>query len=86
MKIFVTKKDIKKGKRNSFKHCPIALSLKRRKVYFEAINEGCIITDGYDDENSEAGKIPLPQIAKRFIARFDTGNKVMPFSFKVKRL
>jgi hypothetical protein len=77
MKIFVTKKDIQNGEKLSFTNCPIALSLKRRKVYFEEINKGAIITD-------ESEEIPLPKKALNFINNFDSGNRVKPFAFKVK--
>ena len=73
MKITVTKDDIAKGMRCSFRHCPLALAIQRATG---------------DDTASVGSKIKVrgrkfnhTESTKRFVGDFDWECPVKPFSF-----
>lgn len=74
-RIYVTKNDIKNGKRGNCSKCPVALALYRRFPDFK-IKVGALIKIGHE----------LLEIKNRvafFIHDFDGGKKVKPFSFYI---
>jgi hypothetical protein len=79
MKIKVTPADIRDGRRATYKHCPIALATKR--IYQE--DAGATSTRLYLGDSFGGMPYELPRAAKEFIARFDIGQKVEPFTFEV---
>jgi hypothetical protein len=72
MTIVVTQHDIDNGIRPSTCFCPIALAVKR------AINDTCTVGRSYI---LYKGIRALPLEAVEFIALFDSGQVVKPFSF-----
>ena len=84
MIIDVTYFDIQRGKRQNAKACPVALGIKRAinplwHVY--VIPNNVHFYHSISDENRL-----LPQEAVIFIADFDAGNIVAPFSFEIDDL
>ncbi len=79
MKIDVTAEDIKQGVKGSAMSCPIALAVQRKRGYHGA-------TVGYSTCGAVGrGNWVLPKVARDFIAGFDNGREVAPFSFNLKR-
>lgn len=79
MRIKVTKEDIAIGERSSCERCPIATALNRSllshaNVGYDSIKIGN--TDGTSYVST------TPQSARSFIAKFDNGKHVKPFSFE----
>lgn len=78
IKVSVTAEDIEKGQRMTADRCPIALAVHRIEGYENAAvypGSGVVLDSKY------AG-CPIPEEAKDFIIRFDTGDKVKPFTFE----
>ena len=77
MKIHVTRKHIKQGKWKNARSCPIALAL-----------QGCgfndVVVGSKEADINRWCCLPLPQTARRFIERFDSGKPVKPFVFNLK--
>ena len=80
MKVNVTAKHIRKGKRSQPCHCPIALALKEQ--LHKEVEVG-----PYDMfflyRKKIAGEAKTPDSAYYFIRAFDKGHKVKPFTFEV---
>jgi len=76
MRIYVTKDDIKKGESCHAGKCPIARSLKRRfpKTFVSVGPWGMMLRDAI---------LELPMSVRHFIRKFDSQQKVNPFSFKL---
>lgn len=74
MTIIVTQEDIDKGARNSPCRCPVAIALGRcyKDVY-------C----GFYTMTLDVLSIETPKTVSDFIAAFDSGDPVKPFSFRV---
>lgn len=78
MRIYVTKEDIKNGKKKISNFCPVALSLKRRfpkRTIHVGISICCI---------GKFKRIELPNKASNFICKFDQDISTEPFSFNLK--
>lgn len=75
MRIYVTEDDIKNGKPSKVKSCPIALALKRRGF------RGIRVDPSWVRIDNRGFAIPLPEVAKVFIKKFDNKEKVKQFSF-----
>jgi hypothetical protein len=79
IRVNVTARDIAQGSQRDFVACPVALAMRRHRV-FAAVEVGidCFWF-------AERGlTIPLPPIASGFIKRFDTLRRARPFSFSLK--
>lgn len=75
--VYVTETDIESGRKYTLTSCPIAFALsritrKRISVGARRFREVGMSTD-----------YPLPASAVSFIAAFDLGKEIHPFSFKV---
>ena len=81
MKITVTKRDIRLGRKHNCEGCPIARSI-RRATGDRTIQVGC---DNIFLANEKYVSIPLPLKVKKFIEAFDEGEAVKPFSFTMRR-
>ena len=77
--ITVTDEDIERGVRKSYKFCPIACAMRRKKWDVLAVIEQYAEIDVEGDEV----KFKLPYDAQKFIVNFDTGKEVAPFEFEV---
>jgi hypothetical protein len=79
MRITVTKKHIKRGRPSESDFCPIALALKSVGVKNPNVDADTIdgLRRGTNFTKSTPDKLA------RFIARFDDGNPVKPFSFDI---
>lgn len=81
MKIEVTQEDIERGKRCDGLICPISQAVKR------ATGNTVCVSQNYFFLLSRASSMDdfkLPQPAIDFIAAFDAGQPVEPFSFEVE--
>lgn len=82
MKIKVTQADIYKGVPNNPSLCPIARAVRRKGHKTVAVGD-----DGYDLRIGRMGhggvKMRLPNVAIRFVQRFDGGRSTNPFSFRI---
>ena len=77
MRIEVTQEDIDKGVKENCVKCPVALSLRR-------LFPGEWEVDVGDDAIYAGGNwYTPPDEAQEFIAKFDAGEPVAPFSFDV---
>lgn len=78
LRISVTADDIKRGKRENTKWCPIACAVrklgKKKRIYVDQD----VITLG-------SVTYKMPQRAGNFVDLFDSGEKVRPFSFVAKK-
>lgn len=76
MKIQVTEKHIKRGKRKCAWRCPVALALQDVLDGPFLVGKDCIY----------AGRNPYacPKSVSRFVMRFDSGKLVKPFTFVLK--
>jgi hypothetical protein len=77
-KIEVKERDIKRGKVMEPCLCPVALALKRK--FKKHVTVGYIFTSVLGLTSGTE----LPERAKTFIAKFDNGKPVKPFSFTIK--
>lgn len=82
IRISVTANDIKNGRYNSCRLCPIALSLSRRIKSECQILIGRTKCAGWLTETKEF-IIKLPPKAIEFIDRFDSWRKVNPMTFEI---
>lgn len=78
MKIEVTREHIKNGAAKTCAFCPVALALQSQ--WRPKARVGNI--DYWDNEHWEM--IELPIEVQRFVARFDQGLDVEPFTFNVE--
>lgn len=78
MKVKVTKKHIKKGKRGQPTGCPIALALKEQYGLKRPRVHG-------DQVHFPGKSCDLPDKASFFIQQFDSGEKVVPFEFSIRK-
>lgn len=78
MKVIISKKEIEQGVPNRCLFCPIALSL--RKLLGE--DKGIRVYQHRLEIDYNVYILPLK--AQTFIARFDKGKSVKPFSFILK--
>lgn len=73
----VTKRDIARGERNCGVSCPIALAMKR-------IGYPCFVgRDEFSELRGDKFSVELPEVAKRFMEDFDSGNVVHPVTFTI---
>lgn len=79
MKIEVTKRDIQKGERGSCRWCPVARAVARATNYKKLV----LVASDHVDINDKDFNLPLR--VQRFIACFDMGDDVKPFSFNLGR-
>ncbi len=79
--ITVTQKHIWRGQKSECDLCPIALALKAVLPFARmSVTPHSIVID-YKLHN----QIPLPEIARNFIRRFDAGDKMEePFTFDIE--
>ena len=78
MKLKITKKHIKEGKKKNYLSCPIAVALQERFANIvRVLGTECGIGMYW---------YPLPLEAQNFIKKFDAGKKVVPFNFIIKGL
>jgi len=78
MRISVKQKHIDKGVRESSEFCPIALACKDGGINVPIVNR---MISGYFVNRYIC--VDVPQKACYFIAAFDKGRKVEPFSFEL---
>lgn len=76
--INVTQRDIKHGLKKTSDSCPIYLAIKRQTILPD-----CRIHEDFAEEMALKKKWGLPKIAVKFIADFDFGLPVKPFSFNL---
>ena len=76
MKIQITQNHIKRGKKGRVTLCPIALALKERGFEKVRVRAEAVEIDG--------AKFSLSPNEMRFIKRFDNGEPVEPFVFRVR--
>ena len=83
MKINVTDRDIRLGKRNSNGCCPVARAIcKAKRISFTENNLWNVVSVGHtqvDVRNEHS--VMLPDKVRTWINKFDSGEKVRPFSF-----
>tara|TARA_R100000908_G_C3696055_1_gene108424 strand:- start:435 stop:704 length:270 start_codon:yes stop_codon:yes gene_type:complete len=87
MKIKVTKEDIKKGRKENIKYCPIALALKRNfktdMVEVSQDHETDQIILQIDDDQYDYDQCDNYNDMLYFVQKFDSGLMVEPFTFKI---
>lgn len=79
MRIDVTQEDIDQGERGSCLKCAVALAIHRATQ--REIEVGYFTAGEHDCNWNEV--ISLPPLATQFIADFDLGAPVTPFSFEL---
>ncbi len=77
----VTQAHITAGKRSSKLYCPIALALKAAGLYNVRVGP-CIISARRRSDGLSV-KWNLPRLAVDFIERFDSGEQVRAFEFRL---
>jgi hypothetical protein len=76
MRFYVTKNDIKRGHPFTCALCPVALSIQRRlSLSVHQVSVGILTA------SIKRKVFQLPSIARNFIAAFDRGQPVSPFTF-----
>lgn len=84
MKIKITNKHIKKGRKGEPRLCPIALAIKEQ---VKNIDRNTIMilyaSANFAIKGKEVHK-DLPKKATKFIHAFDSGEEVKPFEFNLK--
>ncbi len=76
----VTKKIIKKGVPCDSGQCPVALAVKRLDGFGKKTRTcGSFIYSGHR-------VFKLPKVAFNWVLRFDSGKKMKPIKFKIKRI
>lgn len=81
MKIRVTKDCIKDGDKDNMDYCPIGLAMRRRSDFGDVkVDQEAI----YFTRGERHYVRVLPQDAQDFIARFDDGKPVEPFTFEIE--
>lgn len=81
MKITVTQEDISHGIAKDCEECPIAHALERALGCRSYVERDSFF---YRKDGRFTANLPLPEIASAFIAAFDAGQPVEPFSFEVE--
>lgn len=79
--IEVTQEDILQGANRDCVNCPIARAVRR------ATGNKCLRVGKFsiwDQRQVDADGIPLPVVAKKWIAGFDSGYPVEPFAFEIE--
>ena len=80
--IRVTKKDIAHGKVR-FDLCPVAVALSRTLDARVQVYGFCITIERFNPRSVHiVGQVPLA--VRRFVRRFDRGDPVEPFSFRLR--
>jgi hypothetical protein len=77
MTIEVTQDDIDRGRSQSFTECPIAIACRRATGMTILISNEYAYIDAWHEQSH------LPQAARWFVAGFDNGCRVHPFSFEL---
>jgi hypothetical protein len=80
IKVDVTEKHIKKGKRLEPFLCPIALAMKDALGYRVGVDP---ISADWKDKKKVSWAASIPPKVKKFIGDFDSGGLVLPFSFTI---
>lgn len=83
MLIRVTKEHIRKGRKHICSACPIALALKGSGFPNAFVGSGYWAVSKKAAQNKEDS--PLPTIAVNFIDKFDSGEEVKPFTFRIRK-
>jgi hypothetical protein len=81
--VSVTEEDIKRGERHSLIRCPVYLAMRRvcPRMRF-AVNSIKILRGNYlCSHHNDYRDVPWPREVRRFIDRFDSGEKVTPIEF-----
>lgn len=82
-RIKISKKHIEKGEPGNPQSCPIACAILDRQYVDRVDVDGEYITI----EDSNGGHVyAMPARASNFVMKFDDGEEVHPFSFKLGRL
>ena len=76
-KIFVTALDIRRGKKQSSSHCPVARAIHR------AMGNKLAVVN-YENVLIKNVEYPMPPTCRFFISDFDGGAKVVPISFTLR--
>lgn len=80
IRINVTKKDIRYGKRGEARNCPIARACKRAGLkQVNVLGYQVYAAQALVDYDERTFKMPIK--AQRFVKSYDNGEKVSPFSF-----
>lgn len=79
--ITVTESHIKRGNIAESKSCPIALAFHSKKYTNVDVDGDTVV---FTNRSGREIDFALPNKAKKFIDRFDSGKKVKPFSFTLK--
>lgn len=80
IKITVTKQDIQKGKWNNGKFCPVAIAIRRYVKDLASVGSYVVF---FKDVPQNGWGTYLSRSTKSFIIKFDKGEKVIPFTFKI---
>jgi len=82
----VTAEDIEKGEKEECERCPIACALLRSAGTARAFVDGSEMAAGdWEGMFPEiAQRVPMPPDAAEFVADFDEGRIVEPFTFTVE--
>ena len=83
MKIRVTREDIDNGEAGDCDRCPVALALLRHTNADEVTVGNCGVDIFHDSGLVVDYGVDLPEVARDFIKKFDTGRDVEPFEFEV---
>ena len=85
MKIRVTTEDIAKGVKGDQWQCAIALAVKRvaDASYIEVLNHNVWLQNRDPNGYARNVRYPLPEVAVKFIERFDAELVVEPFEFEL---
>ena len=81
--IYVEQWHIDKGKPAECGSCPVALAVKDVLRESFLVNVGMCTVAVFTDDGSQSWGDDLPEVANRFIDRFDLGMRVSPFSFEL---
>lgn len=85
LKLNITSSNIKQGERVNPGNCPIA---RRIRNQIKGLQRVSVLGDIATISKKTNGKYftfvgQLPEVAKNFVKRFDNGQAVAPFSFKI---
>lgn len=83
MIVSVTEEHIKNGEPKSFSGCPIALACK--ELFPNCDIDVDLESIGVYPNNERYDFLMTPKKAQNFIKKFDDGEKVKPFSFRVRK-
>lgn len=81
----VTERDIALGRRASALWCPVALATKRalQRAHVEVSRKRIVIPPEWDDDGDEL-TWETPAVVERWVRRFDEGERVKPFGFRME--